>query len=185
MYFHDGFSENPICCLRSEDKKIAFASVHCEGPFEVFRNCFWFITGRNEVVAKVMFLHVSVILLTGGVGGLRRTPLAGRTPRDQAEPPGRENPPGPGRTPPGPGRTPLGPGRTPPGPGRTPQQGEPPQDQAPPRPGRHPPPGEKTAAYGQWAAGTHPTGMHSCFVNFFGYIKSAPPPTSSQIHNQN
>ena len=47
-------------------------------------------TGRNEVVAKVMFLHVSVILLTGGV--LQRTP-----PRDQAE-----NPPPPrqGKTPP-------------------------------------------------------------------------------------
>ena len=59
-----------------------------------------------------------------------------------------------------------------------PDQGEPPPDQAdhPPQPGR-PPPGTKenpplctrqtpfpgrTAAYGQWAAGTHPTGMHSC-----------------------
>ena len=47
------------------------------------------ITGRNEVVAKVMFLHVSVILLTGG-GGFR----PGRTP------PARENPPRPGRPPP-------------------------------------------------------------------------------------
>ena len=27
-----------------------------------------FITGRNEVLAKVIFLHVSVILLTGGGG---------------------------------------------------------------------------------------------------------------------
>ena len=27
------------------------------------------VTGRNEVVAKVMFLHVSVILFTGGGGG--------------------------------------------------------------------------------------------------------------------
>ena len=41
-------------------------------------------TGCNEVVAKVVFLHVSVILLTGG--GLR----AGRTP-------GTRPPPGPGR----------------------------------------------------------------------------------------
>ena len=95
-------------------------------------------TGRNEVVAKVMFLHVSVILLTGGVSG---------------QPPGtRQTPPGPGRppgtsqtppwdqadtppwdqadTPPGPGRhTPLGPGRHPP-------------DQAAPS-------RKKTAAYGQ------------------------------------
>ena len=28
-------------------------------------------TGRNEVLAKVMFLHVSVILLTGGVSAWR------------------------------------------------------------------------------------------------------------------
>ena len=54
------------------------------------------ITGRNEVVAKVMFLHVSVILLTGGVSG--ETP----PPRDQGEPPPRtkETPPAPGRHPP-------------------------------------------------------------------------------------
>ena len=25
-----------------------------------------------------------------------------------------------------------------------------------------------TMRYGQWAGGTHPTGMHSCFVHFFG-----------------
>ena len=31
----------------------------------------------------------------------------------------------------------------------------PPRDQAPPR--------KQTPAYGQWAAGTHPTGMHSCY----------------------
>ena len=57
-------------------------------------------TGRNEVVAKVMFLHVCVILFTGGGcspcrGGLPGdTPPAGRTPPRQGEPPpGRENPP--------------------------------------------------------------------------------------------
>ena len=44
------------------------------------------ITGRNEVVAKVMFLHVSVILLTEG-GAPENSP------QDQADPPGRENPP--------------------------------------------------------------------------------------------
>ena len=41
------------------------------------------ITGRNKVAAKVMFLHVSVILFTGGVSG-------------QA-PPQQGDPPGPGR----------------------------------------------------------------------------------------
>ena len=48
------------------------------------------ITGRNEVVAKVMFLHMCVILFTGGCLQAGRTPW-----------PGRENPPGQtGRTPP-------------------------------------------------------------------------------------
>ena len=55
------------------------------------------VTGRNEVVAKVIFLHLFVILFTGG--------------------------------------SPVG-----------------------------DPPGKQTAAYGQRAAGTHPTGMHSCYA---------------------
>ena len=33
-------------------------------------------------------------------------------------------------------------------------------------PGSRPPPGKQTPAYGQRAAGTHPTGMHSCFNMF-------------------
>ena len=56
---------------------------------------------------------------------------------------------------------------TPPSPGTRdppPRPGRPPRDQRPPpRPGRHPP-GKQTPAYSQWAAGTHPTGMHSCSV---------------------
>ena len=44
----------------------------------------------------------------------------------------------------------------------TPCQGDPPAKEAPPLP-RSPPPRKQTPAYGQWAAGTHPTGMHSCF----------------------
>ena len=66
-----------------------------------------------------MFLHVSVILLTGGV-------VSGEPPRDQAEnPPTRDQ-----------ADTPLGPGRYPPlRPRRTPHGRE-----NPPRgPGRHPP----------------------------------------------
>ena len=52
-------------------------------------------TGRNEVVAKVMFLHVSVILSTGGR-------VSGQAPpQDQADTPRQgEPPPGPGRPPP-------------------------------------------------------------------------------------
>ena len=53
-----------------------------------------FITGRNEVVAKVIFLHLSVILFTGG--GLpqwmlgyhppEQTPPGSRPPREQTPP---------------------------------------------------------------------------------------------------
>ena len=62
----------------------------------------------------------------------------------------------------------------------TPQdQAETPPDQAdtPPGPGRHPPnqadpPGKQTPAYGLRAAGTHPTGMHSCFTLYLGPLLS-------------
>ena len=66
--------------------------------------------GRNEVVAKVMFLHVSVILLTGGLQAppdrenpppqqvgtpqTRQTPPAGRTPWQRGPPQTRNTPPG-------------------------------------------------------------------------------------------
>ena len=85
------------------------------------------VTSRNEVVAKVMFLQVSVILSTGGVSGEppprpRRTPLPDQadTPPEEADTPQtKENPPRPGRhTPnplPGRGRHPPRPGRPPPG----------------------------------------------------------------------
>ena len=78
------------------------------------------VTGRNEVVAKVMFLHVSVILLTGG--SPENPP-----PQDQGEPPpgSRRTPPDQADPPPGPRRTPPRPGRPPPGPRKTP----PPQEE--------------------------------------------------------
>ena len=108
-------------------------------------------TGRNEVVAKVMFLHVSVILLTGGVSG---QPPHRENPPGPGRPPHRENPPGTRQTPP-PGREsplrtrqtpPLQTRQTPPA-GRTPPQnqadtspwqGEPPLDQADPQQGEPP-----------------------------------------------
>ena len=51
------------------------------------------ITVRNEV-AKVMFLHLSVILFTGGVSasvhaGIPPAPL----PQEESSPPGRKHPP--------------------------------------------------------------------------------------------
>ena len=83
------------------------------------------ITGRNEVVAKVMFLLMSVILLTGGVSGRENPPgreiAPGVRPPQQGDPlarspPGRETPPSRENPLPLAGRTPLPPaGRIPPG----------------------------------------------------------------------
>ena len=56
-------------------------------------------------------------------------------PREQTHPPGSRHPPG----------------------ADTPQEQTPPQDQTPP--------GKQTPAYGLPAAGTHPTGMHSCYYS--------------------
>ena len=88
-------------------------------------------------MAKVIFLHLFVILFTGGVC--------------EADPPGSR---------------PRGVDNPPPG-ADTPRTRHPPWQQThlnPPT--RHPPgpdpPGKQTQAYGQRAAGTHPTGMHSC-----------------------
>ena len=103
-----------------------------------------FITGRNEVVAKVMFLHMSVILFTGGVsrqctpGSGRENPPGrqGEPPQTRQTPPSRENPPD--------QADPLGQAGTPPRQaGRTPQPGRPPGPgrKNPPRPGRENPPG--------------------------------------------
>ena len=59
------------------------------------------ITGRNEAVAKVIFLHLFVILFTGGVSSRENRPPAERTPcPHQGDPPGKESPPA-RRNPPG------------------------------------------------------------------------------------
>ena len=94
----------------------------------------------SEVWGKVIFLHLFVILFTGGGRPqcMLGCPLGpGRHPLDHA-PPGTMHPPDQVDTLLGPGRPPgtMHPPRTmhPPGPGR------PPQEQAdPPGPGRHPP----------------------------------------------
>ena len=113
------------------------------------------ITGRNEVVAKVIFLHLSVIhsVHRGGGGlpqcmlGYHHPPRPGRPPRTRQTPSDQADAPQTRQTPPRPGRHP------PPRPGRPHRS---PPDQADP-------PGKQTPAYGLRAAGTHPTGMHSCF----------------------
>ena len=65
------------------------------------------ITGRNEVVAKVMFLQVSVILLTGGGrvsasvhAGMPYPPLDGEPPRMRTTPPDANHHPPPDGEPP-------------------------------------------------------------------------------------
>ena len=148
-------------------------------------------TGRNKVVAKVIFLHLSVIHSVHRGGGVylvwswgvsaRYTPRdqVHPLPPDQVHPPRPGTPPGPGAPPPRPGTpwtryTPLGPG-TPPRPGTPsgtrylplPRPGTPPQTRYTPQPGtpprtRYTPRDQVHPKYGQRVAGTHPTGMHSC-----------------------
>ena len=94
-----------------------------------------FLPPANEVWGKVIFLHLSVILFTGGGGSTwagtpqQVPPLAGTPARAgtpwQVHPPGRY----------------------------TPRQVHP--------PGRYTPQ-QSMLGYGQQADGTHPTGMHSC-----------------------
>ena len=70
--------------------------------FHLIRSYCEIFTGRNEVVAKVMFLHVSVILLTGGWVGVSGEPPPGT----KETPPGTRQTPRTRQTPPGPRRTP-------------------------------------------------------------------------------
>ena len=103
-------------------------------------------TGRNEVVAKVIFLQVSVCPQGGRVSASVHAgmpyPPDGGTPPD-GDPPGW----------------------------RTPRDGDPPGMENPPRmenpPDEDPRPGKQTPAYGLRAVGTHPTGMHSCSLSFY------------------
>ena len=119
------------------------------------------------------------------------TPPRSRPPRSRT--PGSRHPPW-EQTPPGsshpPGADPSG-SSHPPGSRHHPEQTppwllDPPVEQTPPG-SRHvwdqtppspleqtpPPPGKQTPACGQWAAGTHPTGMHSCLNYEATYSPSA------------
>ena len=58
----------------------------------------------------------------------------------------------------------------PPGTRQIPPDGEPPEDGEPPGMENPPLPGKQTPAYGLGAAGTHPTGMHSCYFCVLGPI---------------
>ena len=86
---------------------------------------------------------------------------------------GCHTPPG-WRAPPGPGRPPRMEEPPPRDQADLPLDGEPPRDQADPRMENPPlPPGKQTPAYGLRAAGTHPTGMHSCFRILLTYRSNA------------
>ena len=126
-------------------------------------DCFNIITSRNEVVAKVIFLHLFVILFTGGFCLSACWDTA--PPRSRTPPPGADTP-----TPPG-AATPQeqsSPRTRPPG-ADTPWEETPPRDQTPPG-ADTPPPGKQTPAYGLRAAYWNPTGMHSCF-SYHGFLQ--------------
>ena len=131
-------------------------------------------TDRNEVVAKVMFLHLSVILFTGGLpqcmlGNHHKPPPLRRhvPPRKHAS---LGSPPWEACTPPE-ACTPrsMHPSRKhacTPWEAHTPLPGKhaPPEACTPLGSTHPPPPEEQTLAYGQWVASTHPTGMQSCSI---------------------
>ena len=95
-----------------------------------------YLPPANEVWGKVIFLHLFVILFTGGgvcLSACWDTPPGPPPPGPATSPPGTSPPPGSRHPPPG-----------------TPRN-------------RHTPPTTKHAgSYGQRAGGTHPTGMQSC-----------------------
>ena len=92
--------------------------------------------------AKVMFLQASVILSTRGMSASVYAGIPS-PPQEQTPAPKSRHPPR----------------------ADTPQRRHPPPpEQTSPPPERRHPPWKQTPAYGQRAAGTHPTGMHSCFT---------------------
>ena len=127
-------------CMAGDNKWLEYQlfiiAAYCYNFPNWFPSCtitsFPLITGRNEVVAKVMFLQVCVCPQGGRVSASVHAGIP--------DPPGtRQTPMGPGRHPPRPGRTPRD-QADPPGPGRPPRPGSPPWDQADtPQPGWHPP----------------------------------------------
>ena len=95
-----------------------------------------------------------------------------QTPREQTSPLGADTPPS--RHAP--------PKWTPPG-ADTPRSRHPPGADTPLPRSRHPPPRKQTPAYGQWAAGRHPTGMHSCFLMRVLYTLFLPSPLCGNLLN--
>ena len=113
-----------------------------------------------------MFLQASVILSTVGGGS---APVHAGIPPPPPPLPGADTPQDPPRSSHPLEQTPRS--RYPPTRSRPPRTRHPPEqtptppDQTPPWEQTPPPPGKQTPGYGQRAAGTHPTGMHSCCTN--------------------
>ena len=167
---------NPIgqyCWLSDEFRYSICKCTHDQRKWATYLFCTIvdLLPPANEVCGKVIFLHLSVILFTGGSTWAGTPPLGSGTPH-----------PRPGTHPSGPG-TPPGLGTPPPRPGTHPRTRYSPQDQVhplgpgtpPPRDQVHPQtryttPGTRytpravhAGRYEQRAGGTHPTGMHSCY----------------------
>ena len=148
-------SFHAIFCNLFKESIISFVTQAC-----VLHVILHFITGRNEVVAKVIFLHLSVILFTGEAGCLpqcmlgyhipwNRHPLGSRHPTPEQTPPSRSRHPS--------EQTPTQEQTHPLPRSRAPQEQTPPE-QTPPEAdtplSRHPPgsdipPGKQTLTYGQ------------------------------------
>ena len=176
-------------------KKIAHIKTHTNGSYLILQQVFFpgllfdvrgiktvlkfaDLQGHIQITSSELFYYrpqrscgqgnvvTGVCLSTGGGGCLPQCMLGCQTPHGPGRHPRtRQTPPGTRQTPPHPPdqADPLDQADTPPGPGRPPQT-----RQTPPRT-RQTPPGKQTPAYGLRAAGTHPTGMHSCCIMFYTY----------------
>ena len=163
---HSSVSEHPVTChvIKVTQFFFDFLTTHPAGRALISD---WLVNSYRPQRSCEAYVFTSVCLSTGG-GGVSASVHAGMPPRPDtppgADPPDPSDPPSGSRLPPRvetprqgdppwqgdpPGKeTPLA--RRPPG-------KEIPQDQTPP--GTRPPQDTTTAA-----DGTHPTGMHSCFI---------------------
>ena len=101
-WYQDSEKGRGLPHLRPLRQNISFFGAHSHRA--IAKAKMFFIIGRNEVVAKVIFLHLSVILFTGGGvsasvhAGIppprADTPLAADTPRADTHTPEQTPPPG-------------------------------------------------------------------------------------------
>ena len=119
--------------------------------------CLIFTADKRSLRRLCFYTRLSVILFTGGGVPGQVTPWAG-TPHWQVHP--QAGTPPQSSTSPWAGTSPLLVGTPPPGQVH-PQAGTPPWADTPPK---GTPPWQCMLGYGQQVGGTHPTGIHSCFL---------------------